>query len=170
MCSGCTLARPETAVCPGQMWSDVHQMQPGAALPAEVQVPLDAAIEVPNRFDAVALATARAAADSDPRNAEAVAHAEHGCIAQFLAGIPALIQRYRSAPPTTRAVVDAAVDARRLGAGPGLPYALLAASAPGYLTDQQWDAAGEDWLEQALAYTGEPCRGLSGPLTLIRPR
>ena len=130
----------------------------------------DAAIEVPNRFDAVALAAARAAADSDPRIAEAVAHAEHGCIAQFLAGIPALIQRYRSAPPTTRAVVDAAVDARRLGAGPGLPYALLAASAPGYLTDQQWDAAGEDWLEQALAYTGEPCRGLSGPLTLIRPR
>jgi tetratricopeptide (TPR) repeat protein len=130
----------------------------------------DADIEVPDRFDAVALAAARAAADSDPRVAEAVTRARHGCITQFLAGIPALTQRYRSAPPTARAAVDAAVDARRLGAGPGLPHALLAAAAPGYLTDQQWDTATDDWLEQALAYTGEPCRGLSGPLTPIRPR
>ena len=30
--------------------------------------------------------------------------------------------------------------------------------------------AGEDWLEQALAYTAAPCRGARGPLTRIRPR
>ena len=34
----------------------------------------------------------------------------------------------------------------------------------------QWDALGEDWLEQALAYTAAPSRDARGPLTRIRPR
>ena len=54
--------------------------------------------------------------------------------------------------------------------GAGLPQAFLEAAAPGYLTDDQWDALGEDWLEQALAYTAVPCKGARGPLTRIRPR
>jgi hypothetical protein len=39
------------------------------------------------------------------------------------------------------------MDARRLGTGIGLPQAFLAAAAPGYLTNAEWDALGEDWLE-----------------------
>ena len=62
------------------------------------------------------------------------------------------------------------MDARRLGMGVGLPQAFLEAAAPGYLTDTEWDALGEDWLEQALAYTAVPCKGVRGPLTRIRPR
>ena len=62
------------------------------------------------------------------------------------------------------------MDARRLGMGIGLPQAFLEAAAPGYLTDAEWDALGEDWLEQALAYTAVPCKGVRGPLTRIRPR
>jgi hypothetical protein len=57
-----------------------------------------------------------------------------------------------------------------LGHGPALPLALLEAAAPGYLIDQQWEDAGEDWLERALAYAAAPCRGVRGPLTRIRPR
>ena len=49
-------------------------------------------------------------------------------------------------------------------------FAVLEAAAPGYLTGDQWDALGEDWLEQALAYTAVPCKGARGPLTRIRPR
>ena len=45
---------------------------------------------------------------------------------------------------------------------PGLPQAFLEAAAPGYLTGDQWDALGEDWLEQALAYTAVPCRAPAG--------
>ena len=60
--------------------------------------------------------------------------------------------------------------ARRLGMGIGLPQAFPAAAAPGYLTDAEWDALGEDRLEQALAYTAVPCKGVRGPLTRIRPR
>src|SRR6185312_1485786 len=46
----------------------------------------------------------------------------------------------------------------------------LEAAAPGYLTGDQWDALGEAWLEQALAYAAVPCKGAGGPLTRIRPR
>jgi hypothetical protein len=53
---------------------------------------------------------------------------------------------------------------------PLLPHALLAAAAPGYLTDQQWEGLDGRWLNHALEYTGQPCRGVRGPLTLIRLR
>lgn len=62
------------------------------------------------------------------------------------------------------------MDIRRLGYGIALPHALLEFAAPCYLTDMQWDALGKDWLEQALAYVGKPCRGSRGPLTRIRRR
>ena len=89
---------------------------------------------------------------------------------QFLAGAPELLARYHNAPPAAAALIDAAMDARRLGMGAGLPLAFLEAAAPGYLTDAEWDGLGEDWLEQALAYAVVPCKGARGPLTRIRPR
>jgi uncharacterized protein YidB (DUF937 family) len=62
------------------------------------------------------------------------------------------------------------MDARRLGMGLGLPLPFLEAAAPGYLTDTEWDALDEDWLERALAYTAAPVKGVRGPLIRIRPR
>ena len=106
----------------------------------------------------------------DARLALAARSAPDGQVIQFLAGAPELLARYRNAPPAAAALIDAAMDARRLGMGAGLPQAFLEAAAPGYLTDDQWDALGEDWLEQALAYTAVPCKGARGPLTRIRPR
>jgi tetratricopeptide (TPR) repeat protein len=127
-------------------------------------------VPVPDAFTGPALQTLKAAAREDPRLAEAAARAEDGRITQFLAGAPALLERYRNAPPAAKALVEAAMDARRLGHGPYLPHRLLEAAAPGFLTDQQWDELGEDWLEQALAYCAAPCRGARGPLTRVRPR
>ena len=106
----------------------------------------------------------------DARLAQAAAAAQDGQVIQFLAGAPELLARYRNAPPAAAALINAAMDARRLGMGIGLPQAFLEAAAPGYLTDAEWDALGEDWLEQALAYTAVPCKGVRGPLTRIRPR
>jgi hypothetical protein len=107
---------------------------------------------------------------ADARMELAAQSAPDGEVIQFLAGAPELLTRYRNAPPPAAALIDAAMDARRLGIGAGLPQAFLEAAAPGYLTDDQWDALGEDWLEQALAYTAVPCKGARGPLTRIRPR
>ena len=129
-----------------------------------------AGIEVPDTFTGPALEALAAAARDDPRLA-AAQKAGDGQVTQFLAGVPVLLERYRTAPSVARAVIDAALDARALGHGPALPHALLEAAATGYLTDQQWEEdAGEDWLDQALAYTAAPCRGVRGPLTRIRPR
>ena len=129
-----------------------------------------AGIEVPGTFTGPALAALAVAARDDPRLAAAEKTGD-GQVTQFLAGVPVLLERYRTAPAVARAVIDAALDARALGCGPALPHALLEAATPGYLTDQQWEEdAAEDWLEQALAYTAAPCRGVRGPLTRIRPR
>jgi len=90
-------------------------------------------------------------------------------VIQFLAGAPELLVRYRNVPPAARALIHAAMDARRLGTGIGLPQAFLEASVPGYLTDSEWDGPREDWLEKALAYTADPCKGAHGPLTASAP-
>jgi uncharacterized protein YidB (DUF937 family) len=92
-------------------------------------------------------------------------------VIQFLAGAPELLARYRNAPPAAAALIQTAMDARRLGMGPALPQAFLEAAVPGYLAGIEWDqlAEDQDWLEQALAYTAVPCKGVRGPLTRIRP-
>ena len=125
-------------------------------------------ISVPAAFTPAQMSQLARAADV--RMVLAARSAPDGAVIQFLAGARELLARYRNAPPAAAALIDAAMDARRLGMGAGLPQAFLEAAAPGYLTDTQWDELGEDWLEQALAYTAVPCKGARGPLTRIRPR
>ena len=125
-------------------------------------------ITVPAAFTAAQLQ--RLSEVGDARLAQAAVRAQDAQVIQFLAGAPELLARYNNAPPAAMALIHAAMDARRLGMGPALPCAFLEEAAPGYLTDSEWDALGEDWLEQALAYTTVPCKGVRGPLTRIRPR
>jgi hypothetical protein len=126
-------------------------------------------ITVPAAFTPAQMGQLARAADA--RMALAARSAPDGAVIQFLAGAPELLDRYRNAPlPAARALIEAAMDARRLGAGAGLPQAFLKAAAPGYLTDAEWDTLGEDWLKQALAYTAKDAKGVPGPLTSIRPR
>ena len=124
-------------------------------------------ITVPTTFTAAELQQFSQA--GDVRLVQAAAAAQDGQVIQFLAGVPELLARYRNAPPAAAALIHAAMDARRLGLRIGLPYAFLEAAAPAYLTDAEWDALGEDWMEQALAYTAKPCKGVRGPLTRLRP-
>ncbi|WP_348652400.1 hypothetical protein [Streptomyces sp. ATE26] len=127
-------------------------------------------IHVPPVFTDADLEALATKAQSDPRLASAVQHAEQGQITQYLAGAPALLERYENAPPAAKTLIEAAMDARRLGHNRDLPLNLLKGAAEGYLTDTQWDLMNDDWLEQALAYTTQPLRGARGPLTRIRPR
>ena len=125
-------------------------------------------ITVPAAFTPAQLNQLSRAADT--RLALAAAGAQDGQVIQFLAGAPELLARYRNAPPAAKALIDAAMDARRLGAGIGLPRVFLETAASGYLTDADWDGLGEDWLDQALTYTAVTCKGIRGPLTPIRLR
>jgi hypothetical protein len=127
-------------------------------------------IPVPTAFVGAALADLERIASADVRLAKAAADARDGQITQYLAGVPELLARYRNAPPAAKALIHAAMDARRVGHRLALPHALLEAAASAYLTDSEWDALGEDWLEQGLAYTTAPCKGVPGPLTRVRAR
>ena len=127
-------------------------------------------IPVPDSFQGDDLAAMRAAAARDPRIALAVRHAPAGKITQYLAGAQKLLERYNAAPSETKAVIDAAIDARRLGHANRLPERLLLEAAPGYIDDETWDRLDDSWAVQALHAATLDWRGLDGPLTRIKPR
>ncbi|WP_370136452.1 tetratricopeptide repeat protein [Streptacidiphilus sp. EB103A] len=127
-------------------------------------------IRVPDAFTRRDLAVAQPLAVMDARLRQALEHAEQAQITQYLAGGPALLERYRDAPDGARALIEAAMDCRRLGYGPDLPLVMLEEAAEGYLTQAKLDLLDEDWVARALSYATEPVRGARAPLTAPRPR
>lgn len=126
-------------------------------------------ITVPEAFTDADLDGLDARSSQDLRLAEAADGAQDGQITQYLAGVPVLMDRYRNAEPATKALIQAAMDARRLGCGPHLPRALLAAAVPSYLTETEWHRTADDWLGTALDYAARPCNGIPGILTPVKP-
>jgi hypothetical protein len=127
-------------------------------------------VTVADSFPEAVVKSLKISSGTDPRLVEAAVQAGDGELTQYLAGAPVLLERYETAPSAAKALIEAAMDSRRLGYGVSLPHALLEAAVPGYLTDKQWDALDEDWLERALAYATAPCRGSTAPLNRIRAR
>ena len=128
-------------------------------------------INVPSNFTGQALADMKKAAGADPRLAEAVKTAsDTGEIAQLLAGGPRLIDFYEhEADPHTKAVLDAAIDARLLGHHAALPAILLKEGATGYLDERQ-RVAGEGWFDRALSSARAKIRETIAPLAAVRTR
>lgn len=160
----------------GTLWPEHHTeftSGPGGDRHAPVRDLLSGrVIVVPSTFSDTALADIRAVANQDERLQEAVSRAEDGQITQYLAGVPAVLDRYRTAPPQVRAVIEAAMDLRRLDCGPALEATILEDAAAGYMTERQWDELPDGWFTDALAYVTEsgPCRGARSPLYRTRPR
>ncbi|MFE3865549.1 hypothetical protein ACFXPT_34745 [Streptomyces goshikiensis] len=120
-------------------------------------------LTVPETFEAPALAAAAAlAAGGDRLLADALRRAgAGGRVTQDLAGAPELLNRYRHATPAAAAVLEAAMDARRLGVGLHLPQAFLTDAAADYLTD--------DWAEQAFAELAALVHGKQAPYAAPPP-
>ncbi|MFZ4269022.1 hypothetical protein [Streptomyces arboris] len=116
-------------------------------------------VHVPGAFAEHDLIALRRAAETDERLAQALAGAADGRITQFLAGVPALLDRHRHASAGARAVLDAAMDARRLGCGPDLPATFLEEAAIGYLSPSVFQSLDDSWFESALVYTERPVHG-----------
>ncbi|MFG3384674.1 helix-turn-helix domain-containing protein [Streptomyces sp. NPDC047999] len=129
-------------------------------------------VHVPAAFDPAALAKATALAEAGDRLlADALTRARSdGRLTQDLAGAPELLHRYDTASPAARALLDAAMDARRLGVGPHLPQAFLTDAAPDYLTDTDYDQLTDDWAERAYAELAKPVHGKHAPLRRVTPR
>jgi len=121
-------------------------------------------IPVPDVFDAAALTMAwEKAAGGDRLLAFVLERRHEGRVAQYLAGAPELLARYHGASAGARALLQAAMDARRLGVGLHLPLAFLADATPDYLGPDDYDTLAEDWLEQALAELAKPVYGNLAP-------
>lgn len=129
-------------------------------------------LTVPDAFDATALAAATALAkDGDHLLADALTRASSDeRITQDLAGAPELLNRYQHASPATRALLEAAMDARRLGVGLHLSQAFLIDAAPDYLSQADYDQLTDDWTEQAFATLAQPVHGKQAPLRRTTPR
>ncbi|WP_386433310.1 hypothetical protein [Streptomyces polygonati] len=128
-------------------------------------------VDVPRTFDDVALREARRLADSDALLAGALTRASRdGRVTQDLAGAPALLQRYEQASPHARAVLEAAMDARRLGVGERLPRDFVTAAAVGYLGDDEYDRLADDWQDEAFAELAVEVHGKRAPLGPSAPR
>lgn len=108
---------------------------------------------VSDAFTPAEIRQARRSADARLVTAAAVAD---GRICQYLAADFDLLHLYNTATPGPRALLDAAIDARRLDHLPALPLDFLAAAAEGYLTDTQWDLLEDTWLPQALTQLTRP--------------
>lgn len=126
------------------------------------------AIRVPARFDDSAQQSLYSKAAGDARLRQAAEYAEQGRITQYLAGGPALVERYETAPPAARALIEAATDARRLGHDTELPISFLKGAALAYLDDFEQDHLGDTWIAEALDYCATPVRGVRGLLASRR--
>ncbi|RKN38492.1 hypothetical protein D7294_23710 [Streptomyces hoynatensis] len=109
-------------------------------------------MSVPDPFGSHTLAEARALAEGGDRLlADTLTRAgSDGRLAQDLAGGPTLLERYRTGSPAARALLEAAMDARRLGVGLQLPQAFLTGAAPDYLHDGDGNQLTDDWAERPM--------------------
>ncbi|MDJ0342794.1 hypothetical protein QMK19_23100 [Streptomyces sp. H10-C2] len=130
---------------------------------------------VAEAFDQSALANARLlAAGGDALISDALTRADaHGRVTQDLAGAPELLRRYEGGTPVAQAILEAAMDARRLGVGLHLPEAFLTDAAVDYLADIDYQQLDVDWTQAASrAYRelAEPVPGKQAPLSPVRQR
>ncbi|MCX5078675.1 hypothetical protein OHA84_36740 [Streptomyces sp. NBC_00513] len=130
-------------------------------------------LAVPDTFDEEALSvTAALAQGGDALLEDALGRAKaHGRLAQELAGATELQRRYDNGTPAVRALLEAAMDARRLGVGLRLPQSFLTEAAVDYLSDHDYDRLGDDWPAHAYTELARSVHGHQPPLyeSALRP-
>ncbi|MEU3465276.1 hypothetical protein ABZ721_35740 [Streptomyces sp. NPDC006733] len=105
-------------------------------------------------------------AASDPSlTAVAVAAGRAGAVTQTLAAGPELLEHWQQAPHAcSKALLTAAIDARRLGVRTPLREVFLQQAVAGYLTPRERAEAEPDWFEQAMAYARRPIKQVTSAL------
>ncbi|MFG2030016.1 helix-turn-helix domain-containing protein [Streptomyces sp. NPDC048825] len=123
-------------------------------------------LTVPETFDEQAMSMAIALAEGGDRLlADTLTRARaDGQVTQDLAGAPELLRRYERSTPAARAILEAAMDARRLDVGLRLPQGFLTDAAIDYLSDYDLAHLREDWAEAAFAELARPVHGKQAAL------
>ncbi|MFE6840131.1 tetratricopeptide repeat protein, partial [Streptomyces sp. NPDC057705] len=169
------LETPGPLVVVATLWPEYHDLlttppRPGLPDPhahARALLTNVTPIDVPAAFTAADMTVAAMATDSSLVAAAATTSDRR--ITQTLAAGPDLVDRYEqpvgAGGPYVRAVITAAMDARRFGHGPQLTEEFLAVAAPAYLTDTERAEADPDaWFRDALADARRKAKGVVGPL------
>ena len=158
----------------GTLWPEYWELltrrpSPGVADPhSQARALLETrGVMVPERFERRDLTDLPTEVASDARIIEATRRAD-GRVTQFLAGGFELLNRYQLAPPEARALIIAAMDARRFAQE--ISYEYLRAAPPGYLDNDTWNDLDNNWFEEGLEYATKRCLGVPGPLTRVRLR
>ncbi|MGW8378050.1 hypothetical protein [Streptomyces sp. ODS28] len=164
----------------GTIWPDIWDNLSGGAPEdnyldigmgaVEQLADLAVTVRMPIRFTQQELAHAATLFDSDERLRLARSRAVSGHITQFLAGALHLWRRYEQSEGAARAILHAAMDARRFGHGPHLSGEFLQAAAEGYVDEATWHTLNDDWFTFHLTRLLKSRRQLPGPLTRFRPR
>ncbi|MEU4550345.1 hypothetical protein AB0F67_44085, partial [Nonomuraea dietziae] len=164
----------------GSMWPNYWQeltgdpssatYDPHRAVRALLRLHQTITISIPAAFTKAELAALAELTAGDRRLIQATRHAIGGRITQYLAGAPELMRRYEQADEGQRAVLWAAMDARRLGHGPYLTEDFLCLAADAYLDQEAVDLLGEGWFAKALTALEAKHRHLAGPLLRRQPR
>jgi hypothetical protein len=106
-------------------------------------------------------------AGADPRIRTALDTPDAG-FTQVLAAGPELVAWWETAHhPYGKAVITAALDARRVGATAALSRELLVAAAPAYLTPADQATAPPDWADRALEYATTHLKGAASALSPV---
>ncbi|MEV8038563.1 hypothetical protein, partial [Streptomyces sp. NPDC086182] len=129
-------------------------------------------LAVPDRFTPEELrAASLLAKDGDRLLADTLTRAHtDGRVTQDLAGAPELLRRYEDSTPAARALLEAAMDARRLGIGLHLPQAFLTEAASDYFSDHDYDHLTGNWAAAAYRELALPVHGKHAPLFPIATR
>lgn len=132
----------------------------------------NAGIPVPSSFFGEALEDLKSSANSDPRLLAAYTNVADTSarIAQFLAGAPAIMERYQNAPFVARSILESAIDLRRMGYTQKIPGPLLADMAGATMETDIFDSLPSDWFEDGLDYALAKCVGTPGPISRVRAR
>lgn len=166
------------AIAVGTLWPDEYDCRMAPRLPgrpdpyAEQRELLGLAhvIDVPEAFSPAERRRAAQLAERDGRLRIALRSEDAG-VTQVLAAGPELVRRWINADGADprqcagRAIVTAALDARRVGARGALTRDFLAAAAPAYLSAAQRAVAPADWLEAALDHATTRLHGAAACLT-----
>ncbi|MGH3166578.1 MAG: tetratricopeptide repeat protein, partial [Trebonia sp.] len=128
-------------------------------------------IDVPDSFDRVDRSRAEAAGRGDPRIAAALRDCgPGGQVTQVLAAGPALTRLYDGADAFTKAVVTAAMDARRLGYAGLVSAEFLRSTAVGYLSGEHRAGPPADWFDKAIRRSTTKANEAVAPLKPVRTR
>src|SRR6185437_17110959 len=103
-------------------------------------------IKVPEVFSPLDQRDLDDAVRGDLRWSQAIRDVGSGAVGQYFAGVPVLLDLYQSGPRMAQALLEAAVDARRLGVRSLLPRDFLLDAAVGYPSEAEWTRFnGTDW-------------------------